>query len=326
MKAIQIHQAGSFNRLKYEDIETPSAGAGQVLVKVVSASVNFADVMIRRGTYPMMPPLPAIPGVDCSGVVEAVGNGVSQFLPGQHVVVLGQGCYADYVVANAGAVMTISDEIDMDEAAAIPVNYLTAYHMLHTMARVRPEERVLVYAAAGGVGTATAQLAKPAGVTCIGLTSSDEKARYAKEQGMAHVINYKSEDVSVRVMEITGGQGANLILNSAAGDTFGRDFELLAPLGQIVWFGMAAGPPEVNFTELLGAGFGKSAGIRTFVLYSIYDLDPQLTAESFVLLFDYLAKGLIKPHIHERLPLSEAARAHELLESGAVKGKLILKP
>jgi len=326
MKAIQLHQAGSFDQLKYEEVETPSAGAGQVLVKVVSSSVNFADVMIRRGTYPMMPPLPAIPGIDCSGIVETVGDNVSQCQPGQHVVVMGQGCYADYMVADAVAAMPISKDIDMDEAAAIPVNYLTAYHMLHTMARVRPEERVLVYAAAGGVGTAAAQLAEPAGVTCIGLTSSDEKARYAKEQGMAHVINYKSEDVSARVKEITAGQGVNLILNSVAGDTFGRDFELLAPLGQIVWFGMAAGPPEENFTELLGAGFGKSAGIRTFVLYSLYDLDPQVRAESFELLFDYLAKGRIKPRIHDRLPLSEAARAHELLESGAVKGKLILKP
>jgi NADPH2:quinone reductase len=95
----------------------------------------------------MMPPLPAIPGVDCSGVVEAVGDGVSQFLPGQHVVVLGQGCYADYMVANAGAVMTISDEIDMDEAAAVPVNYLTAYHMMHTMAQVKEGQTILVYAA-----------------------------------------------------------------------------------------------------------------------------------------------------------------------------------
>ncbi len=227
MKAIQIHQTGSVDQLKYEDVDTPVPGAGQVLVKVVSASVNFADVMIRRGTYPMMPPLPAIPGVDCSGVVEAVGGGVSQFQPGQHVVVLGQGCYADYMVANAGAAMTISDEIDMDEAAAVPVNYLTAYHMMHTMAQVKEGQTILVYAAAGGVGTAVAQLAKPAGVMCIGLTSTDEKARHAKEQGMEHVINYKSEDVTARVKKITGGQGVNLILNSVAGDTFGRDFELL---------------------------------------------------------------------------------------------------
>jgi NADPH2:quinone reductase len=120
--------------------------------------------------------------------------------------------------------------------------------------------------------------------------------------------------------------GFLLILNSVAGETFGRDFELLAPLGQIVWFGMAAGPPGENLTELLAAGFGKSAGIRTFVLYSMYDLDPRLTAQSFELLLGYLAKGKIKPRIHEQLPLSEAARAHELLESGVVKGKLVLKP
>ncbi len=212
----------------------------------------------------------------------------------------------------------------MCQACGTALNFY--YHMMHTMAQVKEGQTILVYAAAGGVGTAVAQLAKPAGVMCIGLTSTDEKARHAKEQGMEHVINYKSEDVTARIKEITGSKGANLILNSVAGDTFGRDFELLAPIGQIIWFGMAAGPPQGNLTEQLGAAFGKSAGIRTFVLYSIYDLDPQLTAESFELLFDYLTKGQIKPHIHERLPLSEAARAHELLESGTVNGKLLLKP
>jgi NADPH2:quinone reductase len=176
------------------------------------------------------------------------------------------------------------------------------------------------------VGTAVIQLAKLAGVTVIGLTSTDEKADFARTQGYDHIINYKVEDVVQRVKEITGGKGADIILNSAAGDTFGRDFEMLAPLGQIIWFGMAAGLPEGNLTELLGMGFIRSAGVRTFMLPSIFDLDPTLMARSSEILFNYLADGKIKPHIFERIPLSEAARAHELLESGTVQGKLILKP
>ena len=326
MNAIRIHQIGSYEQLTYEEVDTPVPDKDEVLVKVISASVNFADVMVRQGLYPMMPPLPAIPGVDCSGIVESVGENVSQFRPGQHVAALGRGCYADYMATNAVTVFPISEDIDMDEAAAIPVNYLTAYHMLHTMARLKEGQTILSYAAAGGVGTAVIQVAKLAGVTVIGLTSTDEKADFARAQGYDQVINYKVEDVVQRVKEITGDKGADIILNAVAGDTFSRDFEMLAPLGQIIWFGMAAGLPEANLTELLGMGFIKSAGVRTFMLPSIFDLDPTLMARSSEILFNDLADGKIKPHIFERIPLSEAARAHELLESGTVQGKLILKP
>ena len=326
MKAIRIHQTGSFEQLKYEEVAPPVPDKNQVLIRVISASVNYADVMTRIGTYPMMPPLPAILGVDCSGIVESVGKNVSQFQPGQPVAALGQGCYAEYMVTNPLAVFPFSEDIDMDEAAAIPVNYLTAYHMIHTMAGIKEDETILAYAAAGGVGTAVIQLAKLAGVTVIGLTSTDEKADFAKAQGFDHIINYKTEDVVQRVKEVTGGKGVEIILNSVAGDSFSRDFQILAPLGQIIWFGMAGGLPQDNLTEQLGAGFVKSAGIRTFILYSIFELDPALAARSSETLFTYLADKHIKPHIYERIPLAEAARAHELLEGGKVQGKLILKP
>ncbi len=326
MKAIRIHQTGSFEQLKYDEVDNPVPDKDQVLIKVISASVNFADVMTRKGTYPMMPPLPAIPGVDCSGIVESVGKNVSHFQAGQPVAALGQGCYAEYMVTNPVAVFPISKGIDMDEAAAIPVNYLTAYHMMHTMAGVKEGQTILAYAAAGGVGTAVIQLAKLVGVTVIGLTSTDEKADFAKTQGYHHIINYKTEDVVQGVKEITGGRGVDIILNSVAGDSFGRDFQMLAPLGQIIWFGMAAGLPQENLTEQLGAGFVKSLGIRTFMLYSIFELDPALAGRSSETLFNYLADRKIKPHIDERIPLAKAARAHELLESGRVQGKLVLKP
>jgi len=326
MKAIRIHRPGSIDRLKYEEVEPPSPDKDEVLIKVISASVNFADVMTRRGTYPTMPPLPAIPGADCSGMVESVGKNVSRFVPGQPVAALALGCYAEYATAKQIAVFPFSKDIDMDEAAAIPVNYLTAFHMLHTMAHVTPGETILSYAAAGGVGTAVIQLAKRTGLAVIGLTSTEEKANYCKARGYDHVVNYKAEDVVRRVKEITGGRGVRIVLNSVAGDTFGRDLKILAPLGQIIWFGMAGGPPQGNLAEQLGAAFVKSGGIRTFMLPSIFELDPALMARSAESLFKDLAENRVKPHIYERLPLSEAARAHQLLESGKVQGKLILKP
>ncbi len=326
MKAIQIHETGSFDALQYEDVETPSPGTGQVSIKVVSASVNFADVMLRKGTYPFMPPFPAIPGLECSGVVESVGDGVTRLRPGQHVVLLGERCYADYVLADAGSITPIPEDLDMDEAAAVIVNYATAYHMLHTMGQVQKGQTILAYAAAGGVGTAVTQLGKLADVKVIGLTSSDEKAQYARDQGIDFIINHKTENVAGRVKEITDGKGVHLVLNSVAGDTFQRDLDLLAPFGNLIWFGYAAGPPQGNLAELLGDNFGKSVGIRTFVIYSVVQAAPELMAQSMDRLFTYLAEKKIKPHIHERIPLSQAALAHELIETGAVMGKLILKP
>jgi NADPH:quinone reductase-like Zn-dependent oxidoreductase len=326
MKAIQVYQAGAPDVLKYEDTQQPTPKNDQVLVRVISASVNWADVMVRKGIYPGVPPLPVIPGIDGAGVVESVGNQVSNVKPGQNVLIFGQKCYADYTVVNSRGVWPIPQGIDMDEAAALPVNYLTAYHMIHTVARMQPEETLVVYAAAGGVGTAVIQLGKLAGVTVIGLTSSEEKARYTKEQGIDHIINYKTEDVLQRIRDITKGKGVNVILNSVAGNTFGRDFEVLAPLGQIVWFGMAAGMPEGDLGKQLGAGFSKSSGIRTFMVFNVMDLDPGLMTRSVETLFEYLGRNKIKPHIYERIPLAEAARAHHILEDGAVSGKLILKP
>ena len=327
MKAIQISQTGSFEVLEYVDVDTPTPGRGQVLVKVESISVNFTDVMLRKGIHPMVPPLPTIPGLDFSGVVESVGEGVTQVRPGQNVVVIGKKCYTEYALASAGSVVLTPEGIDMDAAAALPVNYLTAYHMLHTMGHVEAGQTILAYAAAGGVGTAIIQLAKLAGVTVIGLTSSDGKARYTKEQGIDHIINYKTENVTQRVKEVTDGKGVNLILDSVAGEAFNRNFEMLAPLGQIIWFGMAAGVPPENLVEQFASNFEKGAGVRVFhLLYSVAEPYPDLMAQSIETMVKYLTEKKIEPHIHERIPLSDAARAHEMLENRIVTGKLILKP
>jgi NADPH2:quinone reductase len=323
MKAIQIQQAGSYDVLEYVEIETPIPAPGQVLIKVESISVNFADTMVRRGIYAPMPKLPAILGMECSGIVETLGEGVSHFFQDQPVAFMGPNCYAKYVVVDAGSLIPLPDSIDMDEAAAFPINYLTAYHILHTMARVQPEEIILCYAAAGGVGIAAAQLSKLANVTTIGLTSTDEKADFAKNQGYDFVINYKTENTVKRVREITDGKGVNVILNSVAGKSFGIDFKLLAPLGQIIWFGFAGGAVETDLTRRLSVAYNQSLGIRTFYLHSVPRI---ILLKSIGILLDYLAKKKIQPFIYEIIPLSEAAIAHQLIESGSTMGKIVLKP
>ena len=326
MKAVQIETTGSWDVLKYKEVETPKPGPSQVRVKTASISVNFADIMLRLGNYPVMPPFPAIPGLECSGTIDAVGEDVKVLKPGQPVIVFGPNCYAEYVLAETTEVVPIPDGIDMDDAAALTVNYLTAYHMLHSIAGINKGQSVLVYAAAGGVGTAVIQLSKPGGFTVIGRTGTDEKSAFAESQGADYMINYNREDVVTRVKEITNGSGVDLILNSVAGDTFAGDFEVLAPLGRIIWFGFAAGPPEANLAELLQDHFTKSVGISAFVIYTIAQMHPDLMRQSYDVLFRYLKEGTVKPHIQERIPLAEAPRAHKMLESRTVTGKLILRP
>jgi len=327
MKAVQISRTGPPEVLETVELECPSPGPGQVLVRAAAISVNFADVMIRQGTYVAMPPLPAVLGMEQSGFVESLGPGVTGLKPGDPVVVLTQRCYAAYVLAAAAAVFPLPPSVDLDEAAALPVNYLTAYHMLHTMGHLRPGQKVLVHAAAGGVGTAVIQMGKLAGLTVIGLASTEEKCAYARAQGIDHAINSGTGNPVESVKEITRGKGVDLILDAVAGDTLGRDFEMLAPLGQIIWFGMASGPPKANLTRHLAADFAKGVGVRVFHLgFSVGQPYPELMRESFLTVLQYLADRKIRPHIHARLPLAEAAAAHALLESRRVMGKLILRP
>ena len=219
MKAIQIAKTGSADALQYIDIERPVAGPDQVLVKVEAIGVNYADVLVRQGGIPTTS-FPVIPGEEYSGTIEAVGCNVIDFTSGQRVAVLlghgpdsghVSGGYAGYAVAEARSVITIPDAIDFDTAAAVLANYLTAYFLLHHAAQVRSGQRILLYAAAGGGGTAMIQLAKLAGINVIGLTSSDERAAYAKSQGAMYVINYRSEDLYESVMDITNSCGIDII-------------------------------------------------------------------------------------------------------------------
>ena len=263
MKAVQYRTHGTPEVLECMDIPTPRPGAGEVLVKTESISVNFADTHIRKGIYPVMPPMP-IPGLEASGFVAATGRGVVDLPVGQPVMVFGHHCYAEYVNVCADNVVSLPESLDMDQAAALQVNYLTAYHMLHHVAHVSPDAIVLVTAAAGGVGSAVAQLAKLVGATVIGLTSSDEKAQFAKSQGVRHTINYKTENVVERVSQLTAERGADIILDSVQGSGFGDNFDMLAPFGRLVFFGAAAGPSKINLMEHMRESAFKSPGVHLF--------------------------------------------------------------
>ena len=311
--------------LKYENLPDPEYKSHEVLVKIESISVNFSDTLIRRGLYPYMPEFPAILGNEAAGRITALGADVKELNIGQKVIVFGYPSYATLTAVPATRVIPIPENIDLDEAAALPIIYQTAYHMLHTVRRVRPGETVLVYAAAGGVGTAVIQLGKMAGIKMIGLTSTDEKAENIIAQGIDHVINYKKENVVERVLELTDGKGVDLILDCVGGPDFGDNFKMMNTMGHLIWFGIAAGNPSTNLLAALGKEPAKSYAVSMFHLYAIIN-NPRLMTESFGILIGYLAEGKIKPVIYDRIPLEEAGRAHDILEKHENIGKVLLRP
>jgi NADPH:quinone reductase len=277
-----------------------------------------------------MPPLPAIPGIELSGTVVGHGRNAAEPAIGQPVFVSARdlpvraGCYAEYITVPARAAHPLPSGCPL-EAAACLSNYQVAYHLLHSAARGVAAEWVLVYAAAGGVGSAAVQLAQTAGMMVIGVAGSAAKQRAVAGLGARHTIDYRSEDVVTRVREVTGGRGAVVILDPIGGKGFGRNFEMLAPLGMVISYGRLDGPPEADLLAAMRARSGASPALRFFTIHS-FDDRPDIRAATMQALFGHLAAGRIRPLIHDRLPLAHAGRAHELLESGAVIGKLLLKP
>jgi len=328
MKAILLRETGSFDKLGYEDVSDPLPGPGQVRIRTHAVSVNFADTQVRRGTYPaaLSPRLPAVPGLELSGEVELRGEGVRELAVGQPVAAwVRGGAYAERVVADVVDVFAVPAGVDLDAAAAVLVNYGTAWHILHTVGHLKAGQRVVIAAAAGGVGLAALQLAKKAGASVIGLVSRPEKARFLEAQKIDHAIVTGGEDAVARVQSFTAGKGADLVLESAGGEAFAEAFKMLGPFGRVVWFGAASGPSPADLMTLMRATAGMSPSVTLFNLNTVR-LRHELYRESMEGLVGMLARREIAPVIHARVPLADAGRAHQMLESRGTIGKVLLKP
>lgn len=330
MKAILLSRPGGPSALEYVDVPTPVPGNGEILVRADTIGVSMPEVLVRRGTYNWMPPLPTIPGIEMSGAVAAHGPNITAPAIGQPVFVSARdlpvraGCYAEYIAVPARAAYPLPDGCSL-EAAACLSNYQVAYHLLHTAARGVAAESVLIYNAAGGVGSAAVQLAVLGGKSVIGVAGSDAKTRAVVELGAGQAINYRDEDVVRRVMHSTGGRGVDLILDPIGGKGFARNFTMLAPLGMVISYGRLDGPPEVDLISAMRANASASPALRFFTIHS-FDNRPDIRAATMKALLGHLAAGEIQPLIYDQLPLAQAARAHEMLESGQVIGKILLKP
>ena len=330
MKAILLRRPGGPEALEHVEVPTPVPGAGEVLVKADTIGVSMPEVLVRRGTYAWMPPLPAIPGIEMSGTIAVCGDGVSGRAVGEAVFVSARdlpvraGCYAEYIAVPAAAAHPLPSGASL-EAAACLSNYQVAWHLLHSAWRGRADDCVVVHAAAGGVGSAAVQLALIARMKVIGVAGAPAKLRAIRDLGAQAAIDYRHEDVVARVREATRGRGADLVLDPIGGAAFARNFAMLAPLGMVASYGRLAGPPEGDLLAAMRAAHTASPALRFFTIHS-FDDRPEIRADMMRALIAHLAAGEIRPLIHDRLPLAEAGRAQAILEHGEVVGKILLKP
>ena len=330
MKAIQMSETGGPDVLKYVDLPTPKPGRGEVLVKAHAIGVCMPETYVRKGVYAWMPPLPLIPGIEMSGTVVEIGDGVSKLAVGQHVFVSARefkergGCYAEYLTAQEDLLYPLPPGIDLDQVAGL-ANYQVAWHLLNSALKGFQYESVLVIAAAGGVGTALVQLAKAYGKRVIGVVSSAERAAFARTQGADDVIDRKQGNVVEQTLKLTGGRGVDLILDCVGGPHMTALFDCLDRFGMLMLYGRIEGSATGNIHDAIHKKPWRSGAFRYFTMHTLDDW-PELRARCTHDLIRLLHEGTIQVPIYERVPLAEAARAHRIFESGKVMGKLIMKP
>src|SRR5947207_427586 len=335
MRSVWITRTGPPEALEVRDGPEPTPGPGQALVRVRAAGVNFADVMARLGLYPDAPPRPCVVGYEVAGTVEqAVGGTDPGLAVGRPVVALTRfGGYAEAVVVPEAQVFPLTDGMRFEEAAAIPVNYLTAVLMLRHFGNVKRGERVLVHAAAGGVGMAAIQLCRIAGAEVIG-TASAAKHSQLREAGVAHAIDYRTQDFEAEVRRVTGGRGVDIVLDATG--AFRKSYRCLGPLGRLVCFGLSGASTGLRPSRLAAVKrlatlpwfhpiklMNDNRAVIGVNLGHLWDRIDMLRAEMLGLLADWQA-GRIRPVVGKTFPLTDAAGAHRYIQERQNVGKVVL--
>jgi len=323
-KAIVMQKTGGPEVLEWADFDPGEPAEGEALVRHEAVGLNFIDVYHRTGLYPL-PALPAVPGMEGAGVVEAVGAGVTEFKPGDRVAYAGTppGAYAQVRKIPTHRLVALPGEISFQQGAAMMLQGMTARYLLRGCHDVGQGTWILVHAAAGGVGTIVCQWAKHLGASVIGTVGSAEKAKAASAHGCDHPVVYTEEDFAERVREITGGRGVDVVYDSVGQPTFLKSLDCLRPLGTMVSFGQAAGPVAPLDLKIL-AGRGSLFLTRPSLMDYTAKREDLLAHASD--LFDVVKRGAVKIEIGQTYPLSEASRAHKDLENRKTTGSTILIP
>ncbi|ABI57812.1 quinone oxidoreductase family protein [Alkalilimnicola ehrlichii MLHE-1] len=320
--AIRIHETGGPDVLKWEPVEVGEPGPGEVRLRHTAVGLNYIDVYFRTGLYPP-PGLPSGLGLEAAGVVEAVGDGVTEVAVGDRVVYASPplGAYAEARLMPADRVVRLPDAIDDRTAAGMMLQGLTAWYLLHRTYPVKAGDTLLIHAAAGGVGLLVCQWAKHLGATVIGTVGSDEKAELARAHGCDHPIVYTRERFPDRVREITAGEGVPVVYDSIGKDTFEDSLDSLRPLGLMVSFGNASGPVPPLDLQLLSAKGSLFITRPTVMTYTARREDLLAGAQA---LFDVVQKGVLKVAVNQSWPLAQAAEAHKALEARQTTGSTVL--
>jgi NADPH2:quinone reductase len=322
-KAIQFSRTGGPEVLELVDVEVGEPGPGEARVRNHAIGLNFIDVYFRSGLYPA--PLPSGLGQEGAGVVEAVGEGVTHVKPGDRVAYAARpnGAYSELRVMPAAILVRLPDEIDFETGAAMMLQGLTVQYLFRRTYPLKAGDTILFHAAAGGVGLIACQWARAIGANLIGTVGSNEKAELARAHGAAHVINYNTEDVVQRVLEITNGAKVPVVYDSVGKDTFTRSLDCLQPLGLMVSFGNSSGAvPPFALGELVSRG-SLYITRPTLQTYAASRQDLEAMAAD---LFQMVTSGKVNIEINQRFPLAEAAQAHIALEARRTTGKTILLP
>jgi NADPH2:quinone reductase len=326
MQAIQIAAFGGPEKLQLSDIPVPKPAPGEVLVRIARAGINFIDVYMRSGIYARSDtyktPLPMTLGMEGAGVVEAVGEGASDWSRGDRVAYcLARGSYAEYATVPAWRLVPVPDEVGFDQATALMLQGSTAHYLTHSAFRLEPGHVCLVHAGAGGVGQILIQLAKRRGAIVITTVGSAEKAEIARARGADHTVEYRREDFRDRVREITGGEGVHVAYDSVGRDTVHDSIRCVRRRGLCVLFGASSGVvPSIEPIELAEAGsiFFTRPHLADYMA-SADEIRGRATE-----LFRAAAEGSLEAAIHTVLPLGNAARAHQIIEGGQTRGKILL--
>ncbi|MBT6095876.1 MAG: NADPH:quinone reductase [Rhodospirillaceae bacterium] len=321
MKAIQIHEFGDADVMRYEDVPDPTPAAGEVVIKVGAIGVNPVDTYIRAGVHLIKPELPYTPGGDGAGTILSLGDGVGQFEIGDRVYVAnggGSGCYAEQVALPADRIMPLPDNVSFAQGAAIGTPYGTAYWALVNRGRGKAGETVLVHGASGAVGTAALQIAKSMGINTIGTAGSERGLELVRQQGAAHALDHTRDGYLDIIGELTDGKGPDLILEMLANVNLPRDMEVVAKYGRIVVIGNR-GPVEINPREAMMKEL-DILGIARF------NATPDEMAGLNAAIGRGLADGSLAPVIGKELPLSQAIEAHHAVLQPGAYGKIVLSP
>ena len=322
MKTVVVTAFGGPEALEIKDVPKPDPQPNEVLIKVRAAGINYADIMQRDGLYPGGPKAPYGAGFEVSGIVEAVGTDIRHWQVGNEVMSFCSSGYSEYVVAQEWQVMPKPEQLSFHQAAAIPCQFLTAYHALLTLGKLSKGQTVLIQAAAGGLGTLMVQVARNVGATVIGTASTAEKCALIDSLGCHHPVNYLEQDFREEVKRITDGKGCDLVIESVGGDVFEKSLKCLKTRGMLVTLGVASKePPAIQAVKLLANNW-IVAGMHLMA----YTADKPAMANALRDLHKWLLEDKLTVIAKHEFPLEQAAEAHQFIEDRKSTGKVVLIP